>query len=110
MTFENLKQRCVQEFCSKNTRDYNGQVNGSRQPALMAFALINEFKITGEWKKTRAFAKEIEDNCVKAIMNTDIRNIKPLIDLCPDSFPKWVKNGNYTVELTDKGWEFICKN
>ena len=110
ITFEKLKEECIREFCSKNTRDYHGGgVSGGAHPAQLAFAKIIEFKQTGNWRKSIPFMMEIEDDCVATIERTDLRNLKPLIALCPKSVPKWIQNNNYILDLADNGWTFYKK-
>ena len=106
ITFEKLKHNCVVEFCATNTR-LSGCVSAGNNPSLVAIARLVELRTTGKIKKVREFVKEIEDGCVKAIEAVDIRNLKPLIDLCPESVPEWIKRGNYTVDLADNGWTFF---
>lgn len=106
ITFDKLKEECVREFCSKNTRGSHGTIS-IHNVGKLAIAQLCELKTTGKFKNPRILTKEIEDDCVKAIENIDIRNLKPLIELCPDSVPKWIKTGSYTLDLTDKGWTFF---
>lgn len=109
ITFDKLKQNCVQEFCFKNTRGNSGEIGGSKRPQLIAISQLVEFRNTGKFRNPRVIMKEIEDDCVAAIERTDIRNIKALVDLCPESIPKWIKSGNYVVDLTDNGWTLFKK-
>jgi len=108
ITFENLKKECIREFCYKNTR-INGMAGTGAAPAMLGIAQLVELKQTGRFKNPRKLIVEIEDDCVAAIERVDLRNLKPLIDLCPDSVPKWIKSGNYVLDLTDNGWEFFKK-
>lgn len=110
ITFEKLKEKCVQEFCSKNTRGFHGELSGTKQAGLMSLAVLIDLKRTGKPKKSNVLIKEIEDDCVKVIEATDIRNLEPLKELCPDSFPKWMSEGNYNIELGENGWEIFSKN
>jgi hypothetical protein len=106
ITFEKLKHNCVVDFCATNTR-LSGAVSAGNNPSLVAIARMVELRATGKVKKVREFVKEIEDECVKAIEAVDIRNVKALAELCPESVPEWIKRGNYKVDLTDNGWVFF---
>lgn len=50
------------------------------------------FKEDGAFLGSRKSLQKIKEECVKAIHAVDIRNIKPLIELCPKSVPGWIKN------------------
>lgn len=105
ISFEKLKQKCVREFCTKNTNSHsthNGVIAGN-----IAIAQLVELKNTGKFAKWRELLQTSEDECVKAIEATDIRNVKALSELCPESVPEWIKKGNYLVDLTEQGWIFF---
>lgn len=108
ITFEKLKQECIIEFCYNTTRQ-QGAVSAANRPGEMALTIIADYNATGKRKKVRDFVKQIENDCVAVIERTDIRNLKPLIELCPKSVPKWIQNNNYVLEITDKGWTFFKK-
>jgi hypothetical protein len=107
ITFEKLKQNCVREFCSKNTRGYHGELSGGSNAGTLGIAQLIEFKRTGKPTAWRKMLAEAEDDCVRAIESVDIRCVKALAELCPESVPEWIKKGNYTVDLTDDGWMFF---
>ena len=109
ITFEKLKQECVREFCTKTTRGYHGEMSAGHNSGEFAVAILADYKATGIRKNVRDFVKQVEDDCVAAVERTDLRNLKPLISLCPQSVPQWIKNNNYTLDLTDKGWTFFKK-
>ena len=102
ISFEKLKENCVREFCGKNTRMNQGASVGT-SPSMLAIAQLVELKNTGKFVNPRKLIVEIEDDCVKAIELVDIRNVKALIQLCPESVPTWIKSGNYKVDLSDDG-------
>jgi hypothetical protein len=104
ITFDQLKKKCIREFCSNNFRT-NGFPSGASMPGAMAIAQLIELKQTGKFPNHRKFAEQLENECVKAIEAVDIRNIKPLIELCPDSVPAWIKKGSYFVD--SDGWVFV---
>lgn len=107
IAFEKLKQNCVREFCSTNTRGYNGELSGGSNSGTLGIAVLVEYKRTQKPVNWRKLIATIEDDCVKAIESVDIRNMKALAELCPESVPEWIKKGNYTVDLTDSGWTFF---
>lgn len=103
-TFQQIKEDAVREFCSEHTRGYSIFSNG-------LFALIaTQQMIKHEFKGTQKMIKEIEDKCVDAILRTDIRAMNDLIEVCPKSFPAYVRNNNYLLEYTDKGYVFFNKS
>lgn len=105
--FDKLKENCVREFCSKNTRSQAGADCAAMKPAQAMLIRVKDYLETGKPVKQRKFMADLENELVAVIERTDIRNLKPLIELCPDSVPKWIKSGNYTLDLTDKGWAFF---
>lgn len=109
ITFEKLKENCVREFCSKNTRNNHGSIGcvNSNANSNLAIAQLVEFKNTGKFKNPHKLIKEVEDDCVSVIERVDIRNLTPLIQLCPDSVPNWIKNGNFTLDFDADGWTFF---
>ena len=107
ITFDKLKENCVREFCSKNTRDYSGANCAAMKPAQAMIIRVVDYLETGKKIPQRKFMANLEDELVLVIERTDIRNLKPLIELCPESVPVWIKNGNYSLDLTDKGWAFL---
>lgn len=104
ITFEKLKQDCVKEFCSKNT-SYGSEINTGGK---LGVAVLVDYKRTGKMKHHRELLKEIENDITSLINSTDLRNLKPLISLCPESVPKWIQSGNYILDMADNGWTF-CK-
>ncbi len=111
ITFDKLKENCVREFCYKNTRATHGSLGcGTNNGGKFGIATLVKFKQTGKFTRIFELAKEVEDDCAEVIKRVDLRNLKPLIELCPDSVPKWIQNGNYTLDLDDKGWTFFKKN
>ena len=107
ITFEKLKQNCVQEFCSENTRGYHGDIGAGGNAGTIGIAVLVELKRTQKPMKWREMMVNVENDCVKAIEAVDVRNVKALGELCPKSVPEWIKKGNYIVDLTDSGWTFF---
>lgn len=105
ITFDNLKKNCVAEWRSKNA-SYNCEINTSGK---LAVAQLVELKQTGKFKNPWTLKKEIEKECVDTIERIDIRNIKALAELCPESVPSWIKRGFYTVDISDSGWTIFKK-
>ena len=102
--WENIKKDCIREFCTKNTRNDAMLTIGGKLGLAILVELKNGVRIRG-----LNLIKKIEDDCVKAIELTDIRAYQKLVEICPDSFPNWIKSNLCTIDLTEKGWAFIKK-
>lgn len=107
ITFEKLKQNCVTEFCADNTRGFHGELCPVKQAGAIYITNLIELKRTNKFNRSQTLVKQIEDKCVKAIEAVDVRNVRALVELCPKSIPEWIKSGNYTIDLVDKGWTFF---
>lgn len=108
ISFDKLKENCVREFCTNNTR-MSGSISAASMAGEMAVARLIDLKENGKPKAVRQLVKEIEDDCVLTIERTDIRNLKPLIDLCPKVVPEWIKSGNYAIDFNGEKWMLIKK-
>jgi hypothetical protein len=68
-------------------------------------------RINGEkeldYEAKRNLYKEIRDDLIGVVNSWDIRNVNQLIEMYPKGVPTFIKNGNYTTELTDDGWSFV---
>lgn len=98
MLFETLKTKCA-SFA------YN---NGLTEWGVLATITNVENVINGgKFQRSVTIIKELKDKVWEEIMRTDIRNVKVLCEAFPTVVPDFIKNGNYSIEYTDKGWKLI---
>ena len=99
-TFENIKSDCVHKFLSDYSRGW--------RPEWFAFVTMEGLKekLAGTNKSSFKLRQEVEDKCISTIKSTDIRAINGLLTLFPTAFPAYVRNGKYSIEYGDNGYEF----
>jgi hypothetical protein len=99
--FEALKKDLVRGFCSKFSRNFSTMHN-----PFIVFAVLDWIQSIKNGSKISLikYFRKMEDECVSVIESSDIRSIPQLIEIIPDSFPVWMKSGNYFCDLSDNGW------
>lgn len=104
MNWETIKNKAIREIITKYRTMTNADTIG-----LLGIESLKQIK-SGTFKGTFKLIKETEDKIVNLINNTDIRAYKDLLAVCPEVFPKWIKDGKFTIEYGDSGFEFVRTN
>ena len=106
--WESLKSKVI-KYISDNLTSYDFTWNYAAELLLY---FINE-RVKGEKEFDMdgriALYREIRDDLISIAERWDIREVSKLIEMYPKGVPDFVKNGNYTTELTDDGWVLIEK-
>jgi hypothetical protein len=101
--WETLKDNCIAEFVYRLRTMTDKDILG-----LLAIESLLKMK-AGTFEGGYKLSQELERKCILAIQSTDIRCYQDLVRLCPEAFPKWIKDGNCTPELLDEGWALVKK-
>jgi hypothetical protein len=100
MLFETLKTNCAREAYDNKDKDFYGWCG-----VIAAEKILK----TGKLNKAYSIPEALANTLYDAVMRTDIRQISDLSKYFPDVVPAWIKNNQYTPELTDNGWVLLKK-
>lgn len=102
-----MKWEAIKKACAKSIYDdvKRGVMYAAETAIFSLKKMQDNMKITSGYKTITEFAEAARDK----VLNWDIRNIDELASFFPKAVPSFVKNGNYSIELGEDGWDVYEK-
>jgi len=104
MKWETIKNKAIAELTHRLNYPIDREI-----VAFIGTEALVRIQSGGQKMDSHIFLKNLKDEMIKTIENTDIRCYKDLMKLAPKAFPACAVKDNCVIELTDNGWEILPK-